>query len=191
MFRQSSGERSPFFVSKRDLVARLKYGDGMKIMYVGAVALGAMLLISALLGDSATLQSTWFLAGEALLTASYALEVVAHMWLSGPAQYLRQSYANAAEFGLCMACCTMFGFSLWQKYARLEIEAVLVSLRYSAQLARLYFFMRQHQSAGRGSQKVAIHEHDNPAVSLSHDTYKTQPRPAWCQDDTVEDEFIV
>ena len=169
---------------------RLKYGDGVRALYIGAVMLGGILLAAALLGDDTVFHNPWYITGEAVLTVSYAVEVCVHMWLSGPMQYVKHSYSNVAELGLCAGCCLMFGMSLWQKYARLEIEAALVSLRYSAQLARLYFFIRQHNTVGRGNAKVSIHDNDNPTVSLQHQETPAQARPLWCQEDGGDDDIV-
>ncbi|KAJ9462265.1 hypothetical protein DIPPA_00197 [Diplonema papillatum] len=173
------------FITLRDLIARLKYSHNLKVIYMAAVVVAAVLLLAAFMTDQ--VHSGWYIASEFCLTLLFACEVVIQMWITGPSKYLH-TRGNVVELVTCILCCTIFGLSVTHRYARLEIEAALLACRYSAQVARLYFFIKSQRNAPL-QRKVILHECDNPAISLSgHAQHPLDS--AWGNSDDLSSELL-
>eukprot|EP00754_Rhynchopus_humris_P038565 Rhum_TRINITY_DN21187_c0_g1::Rhum_TRINITY_DN21187_c0_g1_i1::g.173389::m.173389 len=172
MAPQDSPPKTPRFfaaVTRRDLLQRVRYGPEFQYVYVLAVSLSVVLLLAALICDATVHYSGWYVVSEALLMGFFILEVLVHMLLTGPVRYFSQGKENLFEFSLCAACCTTFGLTVNRTAVRVEIESLLLVVRYSTQLARLYYFLKSHraqQQSGLGQARVEIHVHDNPTISL-------------------------
>ena len=163
--RGGGRSESPSPMSRCDLIARLRYRSEFQMLYFAAVVLSVVLLLSSLVGDSHIHNMSWYILSEAFLTAFFVIEVLTQMVLTGPFVYLARR-SNVLELLLCMACCTIFGLSVSKGAVRIELESLLLLVRYSTQFARLYWFVRnQHQGSPFG--RVQLHTHDNPAISIS------------------------
>eukprot|EP01059_Diplonema_ambulator_P001567 TRINITY_DN11334_c0_g1_i1.p1 TRINITY_DN11334_c0_g1~~TRINITY_DN11334_c0_g1_i1.p1 ORF type:complete len:215 (+),score=75.35 TRINITY_DN11334_c0_g1_i1:32-646(+) len=173
-------------ISLKDLVVRVKFSSSVRLVYIGAVGLTALLMFLSAVTEGAH-GSGWYLFGEAVLTLLFVGEIVLQMWLSGPLKYFSQSLTNILEFLLCVSCCMIFGLSLSNRFTRMEFEALLLSLRYSAQLARLYFFYKSQYLASTLQRKVQLHKHDNPAITLPNTLEQPSiPSHLWQSDDGAD-----
>eukprot|EP01063_Lacrimia_lanifica_P024631 TRINITY_DN32502_c0_g1_i1.p1 TRINITY_DN32502_c0_g1~~TRINITY_DN32502_c0_g1_i1.p1 ORF type:complete len:225 (+),score=87.10 TRINITY_DN32502_c0_g1_i1:89-676(+) len=193
---EDSKEGGGFLINKRDLLARFKYSMGFKMVYVVGVLLAAVLLLAALFGGEHVHNTAWYFWCDAVLTFLFTGEIAVHMWLTGPGRYFKESNTNTLEFLLCVACCMLFGLSAKKQAVRMEFETLLLGARYTAQLARLYYFVKTHNLHHGTHRKLRLHDLDNPGIVRKSTAESPSPRtaapasPFWLEDEDETAELV-
>eukprot|EP01065_Artemidia_motanka_P035100 TRINITY_DN4300_c2_g1_i1.p1 TRINITY_DN4300_c2_g1~~TRINITY_DN4300_c2_g1_i1.p1 ORF type:complete len:258 (+),score=52.23 TRINITY_DN4300_c2_g1_i1:58-831(+) len=179
----------------RDVTTRLRYSPGATATYLVAMLLCAGLILVAAATD--TMDTLWYRSLEALLTVLFALELGLQWWLQGD-RFLQKA-VNVAELGLLCACVTIFLLSLFNwSSAEGFLEALLLSLRYAAQCARLLFFIRSSATTLAGGP-MDLQTRDNPnepprssdlgspCKHLTHPSTLSAPAHLRIEDDSASD----
>eukprot|EP01059_Diplonema_ambulator_P009311 TRINITY_DN19157_c0_g1_i1.p1 TRINITY_DN19157_c0_g1~~TRINITY_DN19157_c0_g1_i1.p1 ORF type:complete len:253 (+),score=37.03 TRINITY_DN19157_c0_g1_i1:52-759(+) len=163
----SQHDDEPHSVNVIDIATRLRFSKSARVLYSVSVALAACLI---LLTPMRGVNSWWYWALEGFLTGLFLSEITIKMVIQGPSTFLATSKANQVEAFTCFLCVVLFFASICGSTHQNEegiAEALLITLRYTALLGRLCFFVRSTSAQTVSTSRVEIRSHDNHHIGVT------------------------